>query len=150
MTKSMRRESELRAEYEVKLRVADGSIIDAKFRCFDDSMVHFDAPCRLVLTFQSEEMLATSTDFFGALDKVRFQLEPRNIFPLVNGVGLGRYPSGMARDMGSGLSVYRLRLGERAMTEDLIRTFEDDDLVESATVKDQRAFYERWLESFKA
>ena len=145
----MRRESELRAEYDVKLRDAEGAIIEAKFRCFDDSMVNFDAPCRLVLTYQAEEFLATSTDFFAALDEIRIQLELRHIFPLVNGVGLARYPSGMARDMGSGLSIYRLRLGERATTDDLLRTFETGDLVEPATVKDQRAFYDRWLESLK-
>jgi hypothetical protein len=145
----MRRESELRAEYDVKLCDGEGAIIDAKFRCFDDSMANFDAPCRLVLTYQAEESLATSTDFFAALDEIRIQLELRHIFPLVNGVGLGRYPSGMARDMGSGLSIYRLRLGERATTGDLLKTFEADDLVEPATVKDQRAYYDRWLESLK-
>lgn len=145
----MLRESKLRAVYDVKLRDGEGSLSAAKFSCFDDSLVNFDAPCRLVLTYQAGELLASSTDFFAALDEIRMQLEPRHIFPLVNGVGLGRYPSGMARDMGSGLSVYRFRLGERTTTNDLVRTFEDNDLVEPATVKDQRAFFDRWLDSFK-
>lgn len=80
----------------------------------------------MVLTYQVEESLATSTDFFAALDEI-----------------------GMARDMGSGLSIYRLRLGERATTDDLRRMFEANDIVEPATIKDQRAFYDRWLESLK-
>jgi len=145
----MRRESRLQAEYDVKLRDANGRLIAAKFCCFDDSLVNFDAPCRLVLTYEADELFAAATDFFAALDEIRIELESRNIFPLVNGVGLGRYPSGMARDMGSGLSVYRFRLGERSTKDDLIRTFEDDDLVQPAMVKDQRAFFDRWLESLR-
>lgn len=142
---SLRRESILQAEYKARLRKPHGATVEAVFHCFDDSTVDFDHPCRLALRFENQEIQAAAGDFFAALDKVRLALEPAGIFPLVNGVGKNRYPSGMARDMGSGLKVYRLRMGVHSRLEDLVETFEDDDLTEPCTVAEQAQFYEEWL-----
>jgi hypothetical protein len=144
-----KREPVLKAEYKAQLRQADGSEVQALFRCFDDSMVNLDQQCRLVLKFEREELTATANDFFAALDKVRQQLEPRGIVPLVNGANRTNYPSGMARDMGMGFSVYRLRLGKQmGDMADLVKTFEANAVDQVSTVKEQREFFEQWLRSF--
>jgi len=143
----MRCESILQAEYQAKVRMSDGTIVAARVRCFDDSTIHFDDPCRLVLNCGDKEIQASAGDFFEALDLVRSQLEREGSYPLVNGVGLGRYPSEMARNMGSGLFVYRLQLGTRVTTADLLDTFGSSDLTEPVTVLEQRRFYEQWIRS---
>jgi hypothetical protein len=142
---SAMRESKLQAEYKARLRKSDGSTVEAMFQCIDDSTVDFDHPCRLVLRFENQEIQAAAGDYFAALDKVRLALEITGMVPLVNGVGQYRYPSGMARDMGSGLKVYRLRPGAHSRIEDLVETFGDDDLTEPCTVAEQTRSYEEWL-----
>ncbi len=143
----MKRESRLTASYQSALRQKDGTSVDARFECFDDSMVNFDKHCRLVLTFESEELISTASDFFAALDGVRQQLEPRGLIPVVNGAGRSNYPSGMARDMGMGLAVYRLRVGVKPSMTDLVQTFEADAVGELSTVSEQKEFYRAWLEN---
>ncbi len=145
----LKREPVLRAEYRAQLRQADGSQIEALFYCFDDSMANLDEPCRLVVKFNGEELKGTDRDFFAALDKVRLQLEARGILPLVNGANKTSYPSSMARDMGSGLSVYRLQLGKpMGDLEDLVQTFEANIIDQVSSVVDQRSFVEQWHKSF--
>lgn len=144
-----KKEPILVAEYNAQVRRADGSEVEAIFTCFDDSMVNFDQPCRLILGFEGEELTAMADDFFAALDKIRQKLEAEGMVPLVNGASRTSYPSGMARDMGQGLSVYRLRLGKPVGDlADLVDTFEADAIDQISTVKDQREFFEAWLRSF--
>ena len=144
----MQRATVLTAEYRTSLRLPDGTKTAALFQCFDDSMVDFDKPCRLVLTYEAKELTFAASDFFAALDGVRQQLEPSGITPIINGTNRSCYPSGMARDMGMGLSVYCLRLGVGSTMADLVKTFEDDAVSQPATVKEQQEFHRLWLESF--
>src|SRR5215831_6769220 len=51
---------------------------------------------------------ASGRDLFAALQQLRLQLEPLGWIPLCNGARVDCYPSGMARDMGGGASVYVL------------------------------------------
>ncbi len=145
-----KREPVLQAEYEVQLREANGSLIKALFCCFDDSLVTRPyEDCRLGLKFREEELTASAGDFFAALDQIRLQLEPRGIIPLVNGVSRTNYPSGMARDMGRGLSLYRLQLGKPwGDMADLVRTFESNAIDQISTVQEQKEFFEKWEQSF--
>jgi hypothetical protein len=112
-------------------------------------MVNINEPCRLIIKFNGEELEATAGDFFEALCKARLKLEGRGILPLVNGANKSNYPSGMARDMGAGLSVYRLQLGKPwGDLKDLVQTFEANVIDQISTVADQRAFFEQWRRSF--
>jgi hypothetical protein len=43
--------------------------------------------------------------------------------------------------------MHRLTLGSQARTKDLIHMFENDDEVQPATVKEQRAFDDQWIAS---
>ena len=57
------------------------------------------------------------------------------------------FPSGMSRDMGSGLKAYRLTLGSTGRLEDLVGIFETGPGIEPATVDEQRAFFREWVSS---
>lgn len=143
----MKRQSVLKKEYKSMLVCSDGSEVDAFFQCFDDSMVDLDNPCRLLLSFQDKKFVSAAGDFFAALDKMRLQLEPLGITPVVNGAEKTCYPSGMSRDMGMGLSVYRLCLGVKATMKDLVKTFDNDAVKELASVTEQQAFHQLWRKS---
>lgn len=87
---------------------------------------------------------ATAPDMFEALVRLRRQLEPDGLMVAVQGARRDAYPSGMARDMGGGLRVYVLCLGQRARPDDLVETLDDAPSGQIATVDEQRAFAEAW------
>jgi hypothetical protein len=91
---------------------------------------------------------ADGPDLFAALQQLRKSLEPLGWFPLCNGARVDCYPSGMARDMGGGASVYvlkaRRRLGRRLP---LVGTFEPAPKEAVGSVDDQDAYFKRWLET---
>jgi hypothetical protein len=90
---------------------------------------------------------ADGPDLFAALQQLRKSLEPLGWFPLCNGARVDCYPSGMARDMGGGTSVYMLsakrHLGRRLP---LVGTFEPAPKEAVGSVDDQDAYFERWLQ----
>jgi hypothetical protein len=146
---AMNRAPVLKVEYNVQLRISDGETIGAIFQCFDDSLVQPpDKSCRLILRYgDNKSKEAAAGDFFAALDLIRYQLDEEMIVPLVNGVSRNCYPSGMARDMGSGLSVYRLTMGKQAAREDLVKTFEVSGEIEPVGILAQKEYYQDWLGS---
>lgn len=87
---------------------------------------------------------ATGPDMFGALVRLRRQLEPDGLMVAVQGSRRDTYPSGMARDMGGGMQVYIMRPGLRGRREDLVKTLDDALPDQIATVDEQRAFAEAW------
>lgn len=84
-------------------------------------------------------------DYFECLLGLREELEPLGYRFLVNGARRNAWPSGMARDMGAGLSAYLLELGKHGSRPPSVRIFEPADEAEIALVDEQRAFYESWL-----
>jgi hypothetical protein len=104
---------------------------------------------RLRLLLDGAEFSAKSDDYFEALQHIRLQLEPSDRFPLCYGASRNCYPSGMARDMGGGLSVYKLTIGAKPARPAvaLVAAFDDGPDIELATVAEQDAFFERWLAS---
>jgi hypothetical protein len=88
---------------------------------------------------------ATGSDMFGALVRLRRQLEPDGLMVALQGSRRDAYPSGMARDMGGGMKVYVIRPGLPARPEDLVKTLDDAPPDHMATVDEQRAFFEAWL-----
>jgi hypothetical protein len=89
-------------------------------------------------------------DMFEVLVRIREQLEPQGWFVAVQGSRLDTYPSGMQRDMGGGLSVYVMRMGEPVRLEDVVDTFAEADPRLLATVAAQRAHAEEWGRSMRA
>jgi hypothetical protein len=102
----------------------------------------------LVAPDENMTLSAAGTDYFDGLQHVRRELEAGSWYPLCNGARVDCYPSGMARDMGMGLSVYVLSVkpGLRRRLP-VIATFEvaPKDLV--GTVADQDRYFRAWLES---
>jgi len=89
---------------------------------------------------------ATEPDAFSALVEVRRGLDAAGILLGVEGARTQSYPSGMARDQGGGLSVYRMTMGQRARIQDLYETFAPAAREDVATVVEQEQFFEAWIE----
>jgi hypothetical protein len=107
--------------------------------------VGYDA-YRVSVEIDGTEWSATEPDAFSALVEVRRELDARGILLGVEGAREQSYPSGMARDQGGGLSVYRMELGQRARRDDLRETFAPAGRLEVSTVVAQQAFFESWIE----
>ncbi|RBM18126.1 hypothetical protein DI005_20245 [Prauserella sp. PE36] len=87
---------------------------------------------------------ATGPDMFEALVRLRRQLEPEGVVIAVQGARQDAFPSGMARNMGGGELIYVLRLGRQATTDDLVDTFQDAEVDQLATVRDQYEYWRAW------
>ena len=73
-----------------------------------------DGLCHIALRYRDRMIEASAGDFFEAFCQIRTQLEPERLIPFCYGASLNVFPSGMARDMGAGLSAYRLTVGRAA------------------------------------
>jgi len=103
-----------------------------------------EAP-ELELTLQAD-----GPDLFAALQQLRRTLQPTGWVPLCNGARVDCYPSGMARDMGGGESVYVLSAKRQLRRRPpLVGTFEPASKEAVGTVADQDAYYERWLNTWR-
>jgi hypothetical protein len=107
-----------------------------------NAQLSIEAP-ELHLTLQ-----AAGPDLFAALQQLREALEPLGWIPLCNGARVDCYPSGMARDMGGGASVYVLS-AERSPGRrlPLVGTFEPAPRESVGAVADQDAYFRKWLET---
>lgn len=92
-----------------------------------------------------DPMEAVGADMFEALQQLRLRLEPLDLYPLCNGARVDCYPSGMARDMGGGLRVYVLTIGQSERPP-VVGTFDPADPGQVGTVAEQDAHYSRWLD----
>jgi len=102
------------------------------------------------LEFAGGRLEATSEeDFFSALATLREDLEAKGILLVCYGASKNVYPSPMSRSMGYGERAYRLKLGRRARSEDLVSIFESGPDVVPATLEEQEAYYEEWLNSLE-
>ena len=103
--------------------------------------------CRVSFHFRGRSVEALARDYFEAFSQIRLQLEPEGLIPFCYGASLNVFPSGMCRDMGAGLSAYRLVKGEVPSLGDLVKIFEAGPDVIPASVAEQRTFYSEWHRS---
>ncbi|MGC4014884.1 MAG: hypothetical protein QM755_10280 [Luteolibacter sp.] len=120
----------------------------------DDEIANFiafplDDHCHVQFTYRGKQITATASDYFEALSDIRLQLEAENLIPFCYGASLNVFPSGMCRDMGAGLSAYRLTLGQTPRQSDLVGIFDSGPDVIPASVANQKAFFETWLQTPK-
>lgn len=92
-------------------------------------------------------MTFTDNDMFGALSKIRLQLETKGYLLLCNAARKDAYPSKMMREMGGGRKIYLLTLRTQARREDLVDIFGPATPDQVGTVAEQHAFYESWIRS---
>ncbi len=104
--------------------------------------------CRLVCNFRDQQATADAPDFFAALEIIRRRkLEPLGLIPFCYGASLNVWPSGMARDMGSGMSAYVISPGETATR--LVKTFDEGPDVIPSSVENQEQFARDWFASLR-
>jgi hypothetical protein len=96
--------------------------------------------CHLVFRYRDKHIEASASDYFKAFGIVRQHLEEEGLQPLCYGASINVWPSGMGRDMGQGLTAYRITMGKHAREENLVDIFEYGPDVVPATVAQQREF----------
>jgi len=102
---------------------------------------------KLILKFAGRQLHRTDTDLFHALVFIRQELEKDNLLLNCYGASKHVYPSAMAINMGAGEMAYKLTLGKKAKTEDLVSIFDVGADIVPATVNQQKDFYNDWLRS---
>jgi len=138
-------------EYEVVLMNDSGQHFNGKVSCEVRYTSTEDAQTRICsarLSCNLQEFVATGDDFFTAFAEVRRQLEPLNLRVLCYGACRNVYPSGMLRDMATGLKAYKLAFGKKPERSDIVEIFDNGPEMDIASVDDQSRFYDQWLKSF--
>jgi hypothetical protein len=134
--------------FPVAIRLSDGRTVDGRFRIWEESPEN-SAEVMVELTYADRRIVAASAKhFFDALLEIRRQSDAEGVLIECYGCSRTVYPSAMALDMGYGERAYKLHLGEKARSADLVSIFDTGADVDSTTIDVQRAYYEEWLESF--
>ncbi len=102
---------------------------------------------RAELEWSGPAIEVSAHDMFEVLVRIREELEPQGWFVAVQGSRLDTFPSGMQRDMGGGLNVYVMRMGEPVRLGDVVETFAAADPSLLATVAAQRERATEWWHS---
>lgn len=109
-----------------------------------------DGPLRDVrVTVPSRDLLAVGqgVDLFEAFLEARRELEKNGLRIVCAGARLDCWPSGMARQMGSGETAYLLTPGKHAELEERVYLFARAEPEQVGTVREQQRAYRRWLDS---
>ncbi|MFA5952533.1 MAG: hypothetical protein WC807_19885 [Hyphomicrobium sp.] len=103
---------------------------------------------RVTLSCRGEKIVGESErGFFAALQEVRITLEGREALLHCFGASEDVYPSPMQESMGPAVLAYRTRLGEQALSKDIVNIFDSDGTVKPSSVQEQKEFHQRWLQS---
>jgi len=105
--------------------------------------------CKLTFSYRDKELSTQEHDYFAAFCAIREQLEEEGLIPFCYGASLNVYPSGMCRDMGSGMVAYKTEVGQRASRDNLVKIFEQGHDVIPSSVSQQKEHFEQWLQSIK-
>ena len=108
-----------------------------------------DRKCKLTFSYRDKVISAQEHDYFGAFCVIRKQLEEERLIPFCYGASLNVYPSGMCRDMGSGMVAYKTEIGQRASRDNLVKIFDQGHDVIPSSVIQQKEHFEQWLQSIK-
>lgn len=105
--------------------------------------------CKVEFHYRGKTISSEDFDCFSAFSRIREILEKEDLIPFCYGASLNVYPSGMCRDMGRGKIAYKNKMGRQTSRDDLVPIFEEGADVIPASVKNQREYFEEWLESLK-
>jgi hypothetical protein len=121
----------------LKIQDKNGFVIDTYVEYFSLSWPNWTLEFTSPIT---EKLSFTGTDVFECLTQLRTELAKLGCKPLCAGARLDVYPSGMARDMGNGLSVQVLGLDDQENIKYVsIFDYAEPDLI--ASVEDQFKYY---------
>jgi hypothetical protein len=124
--------------FPVRLVNQSGSEMAGEF-VFDEMQEH-DC-CNLTLRYALGELSAKASDYFEAMCEIRKMLESDGWRPHCYGASRNVYPSGMSRDMGRGLQAYKLELGQKGKTANLVGIFATGEDVVPSCVEQQLKFW---------
>ena len=105
--------------------------------------------CRITMRYGNEKIEASDRDYFETFCRVRERLELVGLIPMCYGASRNVFPSAMGRDMADGLRAYRMRIGERSVSKDLVSIFDSGADIDPVSVSCQKEFFDKWLESLK-
>jgi hypothetical protein len=97
----------------------------------------------IVVRLTGQNWSAEADDAFAALCEIRCDLEREGWMLAIEGSRVRSYPSGMQRDQGGGLWVYRLEPGAPAGRDSQRSIFDPVDVSECGTVAEQLAYFTR-------
>lgn len=101
----------------------------------------------VVLKIKGAIIEKRADNYFEALNKIRMELEKKEIKLLCKGCCRNVYPSGMLLDMGSGRKAYQLVMGEQAKMSSLVDIFESCKIEDYVSLNEQHDFFEEWCNS---
>lgn len=129
----------MRDEYRVRLLSTSKPELPGVIRTGKD--------CTVSLTYGGTVIERSDRDYFESLCRIREALELEGYRPHCYGASRNVFPSGMQRQDGGGDIAYRLSMGRRAGSEDVVDIFESGEDVVPASVSEQHAFFQQWLRS---
>lgn len=110
-----------------------------------------DGLCHITFRYRDRIIEETAPDYFEAFCRVRLHLEKEKLIPFCYGASLNVYPSGMCRDMGAGMTAYRISIGKQVdRKNDLVGIFTEAPDVIPASVSKQKAYFDEWIKSKRA
>jgi hypothetical protein len=107
--------------------------------------------CEVVCVVGNKECSVKAEDLFECLTKLRMEFESQGMLMECKGCQINVYPSGMCRQMASGMLAYTLNIGRSTSRKDIVNIFDpiDDSSAAITTVNEQKEFYEQWLKSLR-
>ena len=105
---------------------------------------------KINLKIEIENMVyfSKSDNIFDSVVELRKKLELKNIYLLCNASVINVYPSGMQKEFG-GTKAYKLQMGKQATLSDVVDIFDYDSELKIGSVKEQKEFFESWIESLR-
>lgn len=132
----------------IKLILQENKLTEVLIELYEEAPDDEDM-VMLKINLEQQERSYIGDSYFETLEKLRQDLEEKNIQIICNGSALNVYPSPMALSMGSGRLAYKLSIGKQALSEDLVDIFDCNETLNFVSILEQRNFYENWLKSLR-
>ena len=110
-------------------------------------LLEIEDEINLKIEIENMVYFSKSDNIFDSVVELRKKLELKNIYLLCNASVINVYPSGMQKEFG-GTKAYKLQMGKQATLSDVVDIFDYDSELKIGSVKEQKEFFESWLESF--
>lgn len=110
-------------------------------------LLEIEDKINLKIEIENMGYFSKSDNIFDSVVELRKKLELKNIYLLCNASVINVYPSGMQKEFG-GTKAYKLQMGKQATLSDVVDIFDYDSELKIGSVKEQKEFFESWIESF--
>ncbi len=111
-------------------------------------LLEIEDKINLKIEIENMGYFSKSDNIFDSVVELRKKLELKNIYLLCNASVINVYPSGMQKEFG-GTKAYKLQMGKQATLSDVVDIFDYDSELKIGSVKEQKEFFESWIESLR-